>query len=75
LAGSLNFLYSLLGYEKGISFAEERELHERFSHVFASLEPFELQKEDSTELKFTEADILGSLDRHAPKRKILGFET
>lgn len=73
LTGSLNFLYSLLGYQKGISFAEEKELHERFSHIFSSLEPYELQKEDGAEFKFTEADILGSLDRHAPQRKILGF--
>lgn len=72
LLGSLNLVYYLLGYEEGVSFEEEN-LKERFLKIARSLPSFELQKESEDEFKFSEKDILGSLDHHGKQRKILGY--
>ncbi|MDX1386808.1 MAG: histone deacetylase, partial [bacterium] len=72
LLGSLNLIHYLLGDEEGISLEEEG-IKERILKIAKTLPSSELQKEGESEFKFSEEDILGSLDRHGKQRKILGY--
>jgi len=70
---SLNLLLYLLGNVDAVSCEEEEELSSKFSKIAAELDPFDLQRDRWVDFTFSEADLLGSLDPHAKRRRILGY--
>lgn len=73
IQGSLNLLYYLLGYQKGIQLNLKENLVEDFSRISRSINPFELQKESDWDLKFSPSDLEGELSTQPKLTRIMGY--
>ena len=65
----------LLGLGEKIKTRREDEIHQSFAEIAHHINPDQLQKEDSSDLRFTEGDILSTLKDHASPPKVLGYFT